>query len=146
MIRYALVCEREHAFEAWFGSSGDYDGQAAGGLVECPWCNSRQVRKQIMAPAVAGTKAQKASTAAPAEMQSVMMEAMGKLRRHVEENFESVGDRFAEEARAIHEGEAPDRSIYGRASPEQARELAEDGIQIGPLPAAAVPAARDKLN
>jgi hypothetical protein len=146
MIRYALVCEHEHGFEAWFASSADYDGQAERGLVECPWCGSRQVRKQIMAPAVAGTKAQKASDSAPAEMQSVMMEAMGKLRRHVEENFEAVGDRFADEARAIHQGEAPDRGIYGRASPEQVRELVEEGIRIGPLPAAAAPAAKGKLN
>jgi hypothetical protein len=142
MIRYALVCEQTHEFEAWFSGSADYDIQAAKGLVECPWCSSRQVRKQVMAPAVSGTKAQ----APGPDMQSVMMEAMGKLRRHVEENFEAVGDRFAQEARAIHEGEAPDRAIYGRASPEQVRELAEDGIQIGPLPAAAVPAAKDKLN
>jgi len=146
VIRYALICEHEHAFEAWFAGSDDYDDQAARGLVECPWCNSRQVRKQIMAPAVAGTKAQKPSEGAPTEMQSVMMEAMGKLRRHVEENFEAVGARSADEARAIHEGEAPDRGIYGRASPEQVRELTEDGIQIGPLPAAAVPAVKSKLN
>ena len=144
MIRYALTCEHSHAFEAWFASSDDYDGQAASGLVECPWCNSRQVKKQIMAPAVAGTK--KRADPAPGEMQAVMMEAMGKLRRHVEENFESVGDRFADEARAIHEGDAPDRGIYGRASPEQVRALAEDGIRVGPLPPAAVPAAKDKLN
>jgi hypothetical protein len=142
MIRYALICEHDHAFEAWFGGSDDYDAQVARGLVECPWCASRQVRKQIMAPAVMGAKA----SAAPAEMQAVMMEAMGRLRRHVEENFEAVGDRFADEARAIHEGEAPDRAIYGRASPEQIRALAEEGVQVGPLPSAAVPAARDKLN
>ncbi len=144
MIRYALICEHSHEFEAWFAGSDDYDGQAGRGLVECPWCASRQVKKQIMAPAVAGTK--KGADPGPAEMQSVMMEAMGKLRRHVEENFESVGDRFADEARAIHEGDAPDRGIYGRASPEQVRELAEDGIRVGPLPAAAVPAAKEKLN
>jgi hypothetical protein len=143
MIRYALVCEHDHGFEAWFSGSADYDDQAARGLVECPWCNSRQVKKQVMAPAVTGTKAQKSPEA---EMQSVMMEAMGKLRRHVAENFEHVGDRFADEARAIHEGEAPDRAIYGRASPEQVRELAEEGIQIGPLPPAAVPPEKDKLN
>jgi hypothetical protein len=147
MIRYALVCENVHAFEAWFSGSADYDDQSARGLVECPWCHSRKVEKQIMAPAVAGTKAQKSGAESPdAEMQTVMMEAMGKLRRHVEENFESVGDRFADEARAIHEGEAPDRGIYGRASPEQVRELAEEGIRVGALPPAAVPAPKDKLN
>lgn len=146
MIRYALVCEGEHGFEAWFSSSTDYDDQSARGLVECPWCGSRQVRKQVMAPAVTGTKAQKVADSEPAEMQAVMMEALGRLRRHVEENFENVGDRFADEARAIHTGEALDRAIYGRASPEQIRDLAEEGIKVGPLPAGAVPAPKDKLN
>ena len=133
MIRYALICEHEHAFEGWFGSSGDYDDQQGCGLVACPVCDSKAVRKQIMAPSVAGTK-RTARDPGAAQPQAVMMEAMSRIRRHVEENFDDVGDAFAREARAIHEGKAEDRGIYGQASPKEVRDLVEDGIPVAPLP------------
>lgn len=144
MIKYALVCDQEHTFEGWFGASADYDDQSERGLIECPACGSHAVRKQIMAPAVAGTKAQTspASDDAPAHMQAMMMEAMGKVRAHVEANFDYMGDAFASEARAIHEGRSEDRGIYGEASPGEVRSLVEDGIKIAPLPPAA-PKKRD---
>jgi hypothetical protein len=96
------------------------------------------VRKQIMAPAVAGTR-EAPSPEAMAQMRSMFMEAAGKVREHVEKNFEHVGDRFAREARDIHEGVSPERGIYGEASPREVRELAEDGIPVAPLPGAARP-------
>jgi hypothetical protein len=132
MIRYALVCENAHEFEGWFGSSADYDGQAEKGLVECPLCATRSVKKQIMAPALAGVR-KTAQDEAPARAQ-VMMEAMGRLRRHVEATFDDVGDAFAAEARAIHEGRAEDRGIYGQASAKEVRDLVEDGVPVAPLP------------
>jgi hypothetical protein len=135
MIRYALVCEHAHAFEGWFGSSEDYDAQAASGLVECPACGTRSVRKQIMAPAVAGTK-KGALPDVPPQMRSMVMEAMGKVRRHVEENFDYVGDGFANEARAIHEGRSEERGIYGEATPAEVKKLHEDGVPVAPLPPA----------
>ena len=133
MIRYALTCDHDHEFEGWFGSSNDYDDQQARGLVECPVCASKQVRKQIMAPAVAGTK-RTVQDLEPAKMQAMMMEAAGRIRRHVEENFDDVGDSFAAEARAIHEGRAEDRGIYGQATPKEVRDLVEDGVPVAPLP------------
>lgn len=133
MIRYALACEHDHEFEGWFGSSNDYDDQQARGLVECPFCASKQVRKQIMAPAVSGTK-RTVKDLEPAKMQAMMMEAAGRIRRHVEENFDDVGDSFAAEARAIHEGRAEDRGIYGQATPKEVRDLVEDGVPVAPLP------------
>jgi hypothetical protein len=133
MIRYALSCDHGHAFEGWFGASADYDEQAARGLVECPLCGSREVRKQIMAPAVAGTK-RTAPIDLPAPSRKVMMEAMGRIRRHVKDNFDYVGDTFAREARAIHDGDSEDRGIYGEAKPEEVRALHEDGITVAPLP------------
>jgi hypothetical protein len=135
MIRYALVCEHAHTFEGWFGSSEDYDAQAAKGLVECPACGTRSVRKQIMAPAVAGTK-KSALPDVPPQMRSMVMEAMGKVRRHVEENFDYVGDGFANEARAIHEGRSEGRGIYGEATPAEVKKLHEDGVPVAPLPPA----------
>jgi len=133
MIRYALTCDHDHEFEGWFASSGDYDDQQGRGLIECPVCASKMVRKQIMAPAVAGTK-RTAREAAPTPTQAMMMEAAGRIRRHVEENFDDVGDTFAAEARAIHEGKAEDRGIYGQATPKEVRELVEDGVPVAPLP------------
>jgi hypothetical protein len=133
MIKYALACDREHAFEGWFGSSTDYNDQAARGLVECPVCGSNGVKKQIMAPAVAGTKKRELSVPDP-KMRAMMMDAIGKVRRHVEDNFDYVGDAFAKEARAIHDGKAEERGIYGEATPKEVKALVEDGVKIAPLP------------
>jgi hypothetical protein len=133
MIRYALVCEHDHEFEGWFGVSADFDDQQARGLLECPACGSKAVRKAIMAPAVAGAKT-RSQDLSPAQNQAVMMEAMSRIRRHVEENFDDVGDAFATEARAIHEGRSEDRGIYGQATSAEVKGLVEDGVPIAPLP------------
>lgn len=133
MIRYALICEHEHEFEGWFGSSGDFDDQQARGLLECPMCASKAVRKQIMAPAVSGTKRTSLKDQAQ-PTQAMMLEAMGRIRKHVEENFDDVGDSFAKEARAMHEGKTEVRGIYGQATPTEVKELVEDGVPVAPLP------------
>lgn len=142
MIRYALHCQAEHPFEAWFGSSADYDTQAERGLIECPFCGSREVKKQIMAPAVAGTK----KRAAPEQLRAMMMEAAAAARNKIEAEFDYVGDSFAREARDIHDGVAPDRAIYGEATPAEARALMEDGVNVAPLPPALTPRRKDQLN
>jgi len=134
MIRYALRCEHEHEFEGWFPSSDGYDDQAARGLVECPMCASRAVRKSIMAPAVAGTKKREAAPGPSPEMQTMVLEAMAKVREHVEAEFDYVGDAFAREARAIHDGTSEHRDIYGEATPAEVRALKEDGVPVSPLP------------
>jgi hypothetical protein len=133
MIRYALLCEHDHEFEGWFGASADFDDQQARGLIECPVCASKAVRKAIMAPAISGTR-KKGQDIGPAQTQAMMMEAMGRIRQHVEENFDDVGDTFAKEARAIHEGRSEDRGIYGQATSKEVRDLVEDGVPIAPLP------------
>jgi len=133
MIRYALVCEHGHPFEGWFGASADFDEQSARGLIACPSCASQSIRKQIMAPALSGTRAGD-SPEASAKMRAMMMRAMGDVRRHVEANFDYVGDRFAVEARSIHEGKAEDRGIYGEATPVEVKALISDGVPVAPLP------------
>jgi hypothetical protein len=135
MIRYALSCEHGHGFEAWFGSSSDYDDQAGRGLVECPMCGSTGVAKQIMAPAVAGTKRSAPAPDVAARMQTMMMEAAREVRAHVEQNFDYVGDTFAREARDIHEGRSEKREIYGEATPAEVKKLKDDGVPCAPLPA-----------
>ena len=134
MIRYALQCDAAHGFEAWFGSSSDYDDQSARGLVECPYCGSRGVTKQIMAPAVAGTKRDAPSPEAAARVRTMMTDMAREVRSHVERNFDYVGDTFAREARAIHEGASEKREIYGEASPAEVKALKADGIPCAPLP------------
>ena len=134
MIRYALKCEHDHGFEAWFSASADYDDQAERGLIECPFCGSRDIGKQIMAPAVAGTR-KSAMSADPAALQTMMMQAAREVRSHVEQNFDYVGDAFAREARDIHEGRSEKREIYGEATPAEVKKLRDDGVPCAPLPA-----------
>lgn len=138
MIRYALTCDHAHGFEAWFASSSDYDDQAARGLVECPFCGSRQVDKQIMAPAVAGTRKSAPDGEAAAKMQAMMSHAARQVRAHVEANFDYVGDAFAREARDIHEGRSEKREIYGEATPADVKKLKDDGVPVAPLPPAPI--------
>jgi hypothetical protein len=133
MIRYALACDAGHQFEGWFSASGDFDEQAERGLIACPVCDTRAVRKQIMAPAVAGTSKRDIEEN-PAAKRAMMMEVMGKVRAHVQANFDYVGDRFATEARAIHEGKSEERGIYGEATPTEVKALVADGVPVAPLP------------
>ena len=136
MIKYALACEHEHEFEGWFAASADFEAQAARGLLECPLCASKAVRKQIMSPALSGTKKRGGANegATAGGKRQVMMEAMARVRRHVEDTFDYVGDTFAKEARAIHEGKSEERGIYGEATPAEVKDLVEDGVPVAPLP------------
>jgi len=151
MIRYALVCEKGHGFESWFQDSAAYDKQAKRGLVTCPQCGSAKVEKAIMAPRLSGTaKKRRASvevpaptaeappTPAPVAMISPQEQEfrakLKELRDHLTKSADDVGAKFPEEARKMHYGEIEHRSIYGVASPDEAKELAEEGIEFHPLP------------
>lgn len=134
MIRFSLHCDQAHEFEGWFRDNADYDTQSKRGFVECPVCGSHKVSKSLMAPAVStGRKKEKMALAANAE-QKKLMAALKEMSRQVRENAENVGDKFAEEARKIHFGETEARGIYGEATPEEARDLIEDGVEFMPLP------------
>lgn len=135
MIRYSLSCPEDHAFESWFQSAAAFDALAAAGHVACPTCGSAQVHKSLMAPAL--RTAHKAAVPVPrplSEPANPREEALAALRREVEAHSEYVGGSFALEARRMHDGEAPGRSIHGEAKPEEARQLLEDGIPVMPLP------------
>jgi hypothetical protein len=131
MIVYNLRCQGSHEFEGWFKDSSAFDAQAEGGKLVCPVCNSRKVEKAIMAPALSGTK--KTAIASPDELRK-MRQFMTGLRKYVQANAEYVGPKFAEEARKIHYGETEERQIYGEATPDEARDLVEEGIDIAALP------------
>jgi len=153
MIRYALVCDKGHDFESWFADSAAYDKQAKRGLVTCPQCGSAKVDKAIMAPRLAGARKRTAHIEAPAEAAPAPQKAQEKapvamlspqeqevraklkeLREHLTKNADHVGAKFPEEARKMHYGEIEHRSIYGEASPDEAKALAEEGIEFHPLP------------
>ncbi|HAC56765.1 MAG TPA: DUF1178 domain-containing protein [Rhodobiaceae bacterium] len=139
MIRYALLCEKDHEFDGWFPSSDGFDAQVASGDVLCPHCGSPKVRKALMAPRIGksiGKKsaASEVAASAPAELAQKMSMMMLALKKHVEENCDYVGDAFAEEARRIHYGETEHRDIYGEATLDEARELIEEGVEVTPLP------------
>ena len=134
MIKYALACDQAHEFEGWFAASSDFETQSDLGMIECPVCGSRTVRKQIMAPSVSGTRKRGAPAEAPGGKRAMMMEAMARVRAHVEDSFDYVGDTFAREARAIHEGRSEERGIYGEATVAEVKGLVEDGVPVAALP------------
>ncbi|HKS57831.1 MAG TPA: DUF1178 family protein [Steroidobacteraceae bacterium] len=153
MIRYTLVCDKRHAFESWFQDSAAYDKQAKRGLVSCPQCGSAKVEKAIMAPRLArkdkstpivapveqaAPAPAAAATPAPVAMISPQEKEfrakLKELRDHLTANADNVGKKFPEEARKMHYGEIEHRSIYGEATPQDAKDLHEEGIEFHPLP------------
>lgn len=134
MISYTLKCENDHGFDSWFKSAEAFDTLRDAGHVSCPVCGSTRIQKSLMAPSVSDSKAKEPKLTGQSEPESKLEAALTELRRNVEESSEYVGDRFVDEARAIHDGEAPGRAIYGEARPEEAKKLNEEGIPVAPLP------------
>jgi hypothetical protein len=152
MIRYTLRCECGHAFESWFQSSSAYESQAKRKLVNCPACDSVKVDKAIMAPQIVSKKGREsavpapvaptasAEVAAPASTPLLMAQErelrakLKELRDHIVKNADNVGERFPNEARKMHYGDIEHRPIYGEASPDEARSLIEEGVEVTPLP------------
>jgi hypothetical protein len=158
MIRYNLVCAKGHEFESWFANSAAYDKQARRGLVECPGCGSTKVEKALMTPRLARSRKSGEPISAPPEavaapepaaapapepatpaavispQERELRAKLKELREHLVANAENVGQRFPEEARKMHYGEKKHRSIYGSASPDDAKALHEEGIEFAPLP------------
>lgn len=133
MIRFSLRCSADHSFESWFQSGAAFDSLKAAGHVACPVCGDTGVEKTLMAPSVrpARAVANRPDLSAPA---SDAEKTLAELRRRIEENSEYVGLDFVTEARRIHDGDAPERAIYGEARVDEARKLLEDGVPVAPLP------------
>jgi hypothetical protein len=135
MIVFDLRCEGNgHVFEAWFGSSEDYESQRGRGLVACPLCGDERIEKAVMAPRVGAKGNQSGETPADPEAMKAMLAAMASAQKEMLEKSSYVGNRFADEARAIHLGEAAARSIYGKATRAETESLIEEGIEVSPLP------------
>ncbi|TMK11395.1 MAG: DUF1178 family protein [Alphaproteobacteria bacterium] len=151
MIRYSLRCDRGHAFESWFQSSSAYEQQEKRKLVNCPTCGSDKVERAIMAPQIVSKKGHETPAPAPAPAASTEVTApastpllmaqerelrakLKELRDHIVKNADNVGERFPNEARKMHYGDIEHRPIYGEASPDEARALIEEGVEVSPLP------------
>jgi hypothetical protein len=149
MIRYNLSCDRGHAFESWFQSSSAYESQEKRKLVSCPACGSVKVERAIMAPQIVSKKgrdrtapspAASTEVAAPASTPLMMAQErelrakLKELRDHIVKSADNVGERFPNEARKMHYGDIEHRPIYGEASPEEARSLIDEGVEVSPLP------------
>jgi hypothetical protein len=149
MIRYNLRCENGHAFESWFQSSSAYETQEKRKLVNCPACGSAKVERAIMAPQIVSKKGRDIEAPAPAAATEVtapgstpllmaqereLRAKLRELRDHIVKNADNVGERFPNEARKMHYGDIEHRPIYGEASPEEARSLIEEGVEVSPLP------------
>ena len=136
MIHFQLKCSHNHEFKAWFRSSESFADQCKRGDVDCPVCGNVQISKALMAPSIA-TGDRPSGEAAERRAQEVaekILNAASKLREVVEENFEYVGDDFADEARAIHYGDTDGRDIYGETTEKEAEELDEEGIDFARIP------------
>ena len=131
MIKYNLKCENNHNFDAWFSDSSNFEEQNKKNLIFCPKCNSTKIEKNIMAPYI-GSKKQSYTNALKTE--KYYEKIIKNVRKHVEKNFDYVGDKFADEARAIHYGEKEEREIYGETSVEEAVDLIEEGVNVSPIP------------
>jgi hypothetical protein len=150
MIRYTLRCDRGHAFESWFQSSAAYEAQEQRKLVNCPSCGSAKVERAIMAPQIVSKKTREqnpapapavaADVTAPASTPLMMAQErelrakLKELRDHIVKNADNVGERFPHEARKMHYGDIEHRPIYGEASPDEARALIDEGVEVSPLP------------
>jgi hypothetical protein len=156
MIHYNLRCEKGHAFESWFQSSAAYENQEKRKLVNCPVCGSAKVERAIMAPQIVSKKVRKnaeatptptpapataTEVAAPAASTPLLMAQerelrakLKELREHIVNTADNVGERFPNEARKMHYGDIEHRPIYGEASPEEARALIDEGVEVTPLP------------
>lgn len=135
MINYALKCDRDHRFESWFQSADAFDKLHSAGMVSCAVCGSTSVEKAIMSPRVSQSATAPAKPERPlSKPASPAEQALAELKAHVEKNSDYVGRDFANQARAMHEGGAPERAIHGEARPDEARKLIEDGVPVAPLP------------
>jgi hypothetical protein len=135
VIRYSLHCEQAHEFEGWFASSSDFDRQLETGFLTCPTCGSGSIAKTLMAPSVSTARAKDSMAALAVENgKKEMLEKVKEIVTAIKANSEDVGDKFPEEARKIHYGEADQRGIMGKATMEEAKALIDEGIGIAPLP------------
>ena len=132
MISYTLICAKEHEFEGWFQNAAAFDEQKAARKIVCPVCGSKKVEKGLMAPSVA--TAERKQAARETKMKAALYQGLKQMRAEVEKNCDYVGADFAEEARKIHYGETEARNIYGEATPEEARELDDEGIEVQAIP------------
>jgi len=139
MIVFDLKCTHAHVFEAWFGSSADYEDQRARGLLSCPICGDTDIAKAVMAPNIPAKGNRAPVTPAAPPDPKALMAALAQVQAKMLEGSQWVGMSFADKARAMHAGEETVAPIHGRASIAEAKALIEDGVPVAPLPLPVIP-------
>ena len=134
MIKYNLKCSNKHEFESWFSNSSEYEKLRKKRLLDCIYCDSTDIEKSIMAPRVIGTKISDTKKMFPKSEFAKIKKDLIKIRKFVEKNFEFVGERFSHEARKIFYDNKENKNIYGIASPDEQKELQEEGIELTTIP------------
>ena len=133
MIKYNLRCENKHEFESWFSDSNEFEKLKKNNLLECIYCNSTKVNKSIMSPRVVNNKETKSDFISIENLRG-KKEALKKLKKFVENNFEFVGDKFASQVREIYYDTSRKKNIYGTTTPEERKELSDEGIELISIP------------
>jgi len=134
MIKYNLKCDNDHEFESWFSDSKEFDKLKKKKLLECIYCSSNKIQKSIMSPMVSGTKLNEDKMSLLDQKLLNEKNQLIKLRKHIEKNFEFVGDKFSEKVRDVYYDKETKKSIYGTTTPEEKKELEEEGIDLLSIP------------
>jgi len=134
MIKYNLKCENNHEFESWFSDSNEFNKLNKQKLLECIYCSSNKIQKSIMSPMVSGTKLNEDKISLLDQKLLNEKNQLIKLRNHIEKNFEFVGDKFSEKVRDVYYDKETKKSIYGTTTPEEKKELEEEGIDLISIP------------
>ena len=134
MIKYNLKCDNDHEFESWFSDSNEFNKLNKKKLLECIYCSSNKIQKSIMSPMVSGIKINEDKMSFVDQKLLNEKNQLIKLREHIEKNFEFVGDKFSEKVRDVYYDKETKKSIYGTTTPEEKKELEEEGIDLLSIP------------
>ena len=134
MIKYNLKCDNNHEFESWFSDSNEFNKLNKKKLLECIYCSSNKIQKSIMSPMVSGIKLNEDKMRLLDQKLLNEKNQLIKLRKHIEKNFEFVGDKFSEKVRDVYYDKETKKSIYGTTTPEEKKELEEEGIDLLSIP------------
>ena len=133
MIKYNLKCKRKHEFESWFSDSKEFEKLKSKKMIECIFCKTKSIEKSIMAPNVLSQEQKQKDKKSIKYIKKIQKDLL-KMRNFIEKNFEYVGNNFPREVRNVYYDKRKNKNIYGRATPEEAQELEEEGIELTTIP------------
>ena len=134
MIKYNLKCKNDHEFESWFSNSEEFEKLNKKNLLECIYCSSKNISKSIMSPLVSGTKTKDEQINIISKEFKSEKDKLLKLRKYIEKNFDYVGKDFSKKVREVYYDKKNNKAIYGKTTPEEREELADEGIDLLSIP------------